>query len=130
MSSPVGSSPMRSSWRWSRCSSPDSFAPPRSDMLRSLLKRSRSRSSCSDGGIEDPQEPAEGRAQLGPRDDGIDLAEAEVLLGAAEVVRQLLARQLLHDAGAGERHERAGLGEEDVAQRGEACEDAAGRRMR
>jgi len=29
---------------------------------------------------------------------GIDVAEAKVLLGEAEIVRQLLARRLLHDA--------------------------------
>ena len=52
----------------------------------------------------------------------VDVPEAEVRLGEAEVVRQLLARRLRHDARAGERHQRAGLGEQDVPERGEAGE--------
>ena len=69
-------------------------------------------------------------AQLGARHDRVDVAEAEVLLGAAEVVGELLARDLLHDARAGEGHERVRLGERDVAERREAREHAAGRRVR
>src|SRR5581483_5396626 len=75
----------------------------------------RRRSSCSDGGIEEPQEAGQGRPQLRPWNDRVDVAEPVVLLGEAEVVRQLLARDLLHDARARERHERARLREQHVA---------------
>src|SRR5262245_64761086 len=109
---------MRSSWRWRRSSSPESFAPPRRGMLRSLLSRSRSRSSCSDGGtflrgVEEPQELGDRRPELGPGDDPVDVPEAVILLGETEVLGQLLADELLDDARAGERHQSAGLGEED-----------------
>src|SRR5205085_9377848 len=97
MSSSVGSSPIRSSWRWSRSSSPESFTPPRRGMLRSLLSRSRRRSSCSDGGIEEPQQLRERRSELRSGHDRVEIAEAQVLLGEAEVVGQLLACELLHD---------------------------------
>src|SRR5690348_17059701 len=85
MSSSVGSAPIRSSWRWSRSSSPESFTPPSNGMLRSLLSRSRRRSSCSDGGIEEPQQLRERRSQLGAGDDRVEVAEAVVLLREAEV---------------------------------------------
>src|SRR5437763_820121 len=81
--------------------SPEIFAPPSSGRFLNLPSRSRRRSSCSVGGIEEPQQAGKGVAQLGARDDRVDLAEAEVLLGAPEVVGQLLARDLLHDARAG-----------------------------
>ena len=64
-------------------------------------------------------------AQLGPRDDRVEVAEAEVGLGEAEVVGQLLARRLLDDPRAGERDQRAGLGDGDVAEAREAREHAA-----
>ena len=86
-------------------------------MFLSLPSRSRSRSSCSLGGIEQPQQAGQGRPELRPLDDRVDLAVADVLLGAAEVVGEFLARDLLHDAWAGERHERVRLREEDVAER-------------
>src|SRR4051794_8635245 len=99
-------------------------------MLRSLLSRSRRRSSCSDWGIEEPQEPRQRRAELGARHDRVEIPETVVLLGEAEVVGELLPRELLYDPRTGERHQRAGLREEHVAQRREAREDAARRRMR
>src|SRR6476619_5781948 len=80
-------------------------APPSSGRFLSRPSRSRSRSSCSVGAIEKPQETGQRRTQLGARHDRVDLAVAEVLLGPAEVLGQLLARDLLHDARAGERHE-------------------------
>ena len=62
--------------------------------------------------------------QLGARDDRVEVAEAEVRLGEAEVVRELLARGLLDDARAGERDQRAGLGDGHVAEAREAREHA------
>src|SRR5438105_5142570 len=102
MSASVGSASIRSSCRWRRSSSPESFAPPRSGTARSRLSRSRSRSSCSDGGIEQPQEPGEHGADLGPRQDRIEMPETEILLGEAEIVGELLARGLLYDPRPGE----------------------------
>src|SRR5581483_8290884 len=130
MSSSVGSVLIRSSWRWRRSSSPESLAPPSRETFFNLLSLSRRRSSCSLGGIEQPQEPGDGGAELGSRHDRVEMAEAEVLLGEPEVVRELLAGRLLDDAGAGEGDQRAGLGEQDVAEAGEAREHARGRRMR
>ena len=69
-------------------------------------------------------------ALLGARNDRVEVAEAQVLLGEPEVVRQLLARRLLHDARPGERDQRAGLGDRDVAERRERREHAGSRRMR
>src|SRR5216684_8239773 len=99
-------------------------------MVRSLLSRARRRSSCSDGGIEEPQQSRKRRAQLRAGDDRVEIAEAEVLLREAEVVRQLLPGELLDDPWPGERHERARLCKQDVPEGREAREDTAGRRVR
>ena len=53
----------------------------------------------------------------------------EQVFGALEAFRQLLAHRLLDDARAGEADQRAGLGDLDVAQHGEARGDAAGGRI-
>jgi hypothetical protein len=80
--------------------------------------------------LEEPHQSRERGAQLVPRHDRVEVAEAEVLLGEAEVVRQPLPRRLLHDARAGERDQRARLRERHVAERGERREDPRGRRVR
>ena len=56
----------------------------------SVSRPSRSRSPRSASPLKEPEEPRQVRALLGSGDDGVDLAEAEVLLGAAEVVGELL----------------------------------------
>ena len=73
---------------------------------------------------------ARGRPELAPGNDEVDLAELEVGLGATEVRRQPLAHGLLDDARAGERHQRVGLGDDDVAERRERGHHAARRRVR
>src|SRR5687768_12312220 len=98
MSSSVGSAVIRSSCFWSRSSSPESLAPPSRLIDFSFERRSRSRSSASLAIGEEPQQAREVGLQLGPGNDRVDVAEAQVRLGAAEVVRELLARRLLHDA--------------------------------
>ena len=60
--------------------------------------------------VEEREEPAQERAQVGAADDRVEVAEAAVRLGQAEVVGELLAGGLLHDARAGEDDQRAGLG--------------------
>ena len=84
---------------------PRSFASPR-------------RRSCSSAVIrEQPEQPGNVRAKLLARNDRVDMAEAVVRLREAEVVGELLAGRLLHDAWAGEREQRAGLGHDHVTQR-------------
>ena len=56
--------------------------------LAACSSRSRSPRSASPG--KEPEEPRQVRALLGSGDDGVDLAEAQVLLGAPEVVGELL----------------------------------------
>src|ERR671936_993081 len=130
MSSSVVSSAIRASWRSSFSSSAETRAPPSRLTLRRRARRSRSRSSWSVAILrEDPQKTPDVRPQLVPRDDGVDVAEAVVRLGETEVVRELLARRLLNDARSGERHERVRLRDDDVAEAGEAREDARGGRM-
>src|SRR4051794_8901739 len=107
--SPVGCSSSRSSCRWSRCSSPERRAPPSNGKRRSRLRRSRSRNSASLATVEEPEQPTDVGAQLCPVHDRVEVPEAVVRLGEAEVVRQLLARRLLDDAGAGEGEQGAGL---------------------
>ena len=75
------------------------------------------------------QHTADTLVQLAAIDDLVDLAVGELGLGAAEVLRQLLARGLLDDARPGEGDQRPGLGVRDVAERGERRPDAAGRRV-
>ena len=79
--------------------------------------------------LKEPQEPRQVRALLGSGDDGVDVAEAQVVLGEREVVGQLLARDALDHARAGEGDQRARLGDRHVAERREARERAARRRM-
>ena len=71
---------------------------------------------------EHGEKPADEGA-LGPRDDRVDVAEPGVRLGQAEVV-ELLAGRLLDDLGPGEREQGARLRDRDVAEAGEAGEDA------
>src|SRR3954452_18616007 len=130
ISSSVSSRAMRSSCCSSLSTSPETRAPRSRLVLLSLLKRSRSLSSASPGMREQPQQLGDRRLQLRARNDGVEVAEAVVGLGEPEVVRQLLSRRLLHDAWTGERHERAGLGDENVAETREACEQTAGGRVR
>ena len=58
------------------------------------------------------------------------MAEPEVRLREAEVVRELLARRLRDDARAGEGRQRARLGEDHVSEAREARSHTAGRGMR
>ena len=58
------------------------------------------------------------------------MPEAQVLLGEPEIVRQLLAGRLLHDAWAGEGDQRAGLGDSHIAEAGERREYTGRRRVR
>src|SRR5262245_33209288 len=106
---------MESSCFRSRSSSPET--PVRWSSGRPLSRPSRSRSPRSASALKEPEEPREIRALLGSGNDRVDLAVAKVLLGATEVVGQLLLHELLHDARAGEREQRAGLGDHDVAER-------------
>src|SRR5215218_10718967 len=101
MSSSVVSAAKRSSCLRSRSASPETRAPRSRGRLDNLLNLSRSRSSASPG--KEPQEPRQIRPLLGSGNDGVEVAEAEVLLCEAEVVRELLARRLLDDTRAGER---------------------------
>src|SRR5919198_1096686 len=98
-----------------------SRAPPRRLTLRRRASRSRSRSSWSVAiRREETQEPSDEGSKLRPGHDRVEVAEAVIRLGDAEVVRQLLARRLLDDARAGEGHQRAGLRDDYVAERREA----------
>src|SRR6476646_3961848 len=122
---------MRSSWRCSFSSSPETRVPPTRFALRRRVSRSRSRSSWSVAiRGKEPQESRDVRLQLGPGDDRIDVTEAEVLLCKPEVLRQLLARRLLHYAWAGKGEQSTGLGDDHVAQTCEAGQHAGGGRMR
>src|SRR5947208_1798181 len=58
------------------------------------------------------------------------MAETEVRLGETEVVRQLLARCLLHDAWAGESDEGSWLGDQHIPEAREARKQPARRRVR
>src|ERR1700693_5072895 len=116
MSSSVGSGSwaLRASWRCGRSSARESLAPPSRGMLRSLLSRARSRSSCSDGGIEEPQQSRERRAERGGAGgERVEFADAEVLLRKGEVLGQLLPHEREDDPRPGERHELAWLSEQD-----------------
>src|SRR5512132_4036232 len=122
---------MRSSWRWSFSSSPERRVPPSRLRLRNRVRRSRrwiSWSVATTG--EESEEAGHVRLQLGPRHDRVDVAEAQVLLGKAEILRKLLARRLLHDARARERDQRAGLCDDDVAETGEARKHTGRGRVR
>src|SRR5439155_4681143 len=94
-----------------------------------LLSRSRRRRSASPAIAEEAEQPPDRTPQLVTGDDRVDVAEAEVLLGAPELLGQLLPRRLLDDPRAGERHQRSGLGEQDVAERREARKHTSRRRM-
>jgi hypothetical protein len=59
-------------------------------------------------------------------DDRVEEAVGEQEFGALEAFGELLADGLLDDAGAGEADERAGFGDVEVAEHGEAGGDAAG----
>src|SRR3954454_20405056 len=122
MSASVGSASMRSSCRCKRSSSPESCTPPSSGVERSRLSRSRSRSSCSDGGIEQPQELGEQRADLRARQKRVGIGGTAILLGEPEIVGPLLARRLLYDPRPGKRDQRSRLGEKHVPERRKARE--------
>ena len=66
-------------------------------MFLRLASRSRSRCSASPAIAEEPEQPADVRPQLAALDDRVDMPEAQVRLGEAEVVRQLLPRRPLDD---------------------------------
>src|SRR6186997_1485777 len=121
---------MRSSWRCSLSSSPETRVPPSRLRLRRRVSRSRSRSSWSVAiRGKEPQESRDVRLQLWPGDDRVDVAEAKVLLRKSEILRQLLAGCLLHDARAGKGEQSTGLGDDHIAQAGEASQHAGGGRM-
>src|SRR4051812_12153714 len=112
---------MRSSWRCSFSSSPERRVPPSRFSLRRRARRSRRCSSWSVAiAREQSQQPRNVRLELATRDDRIDVAEAQILLGEAEVFRELLARRLLNDARAGERKQRTRLRHHHVTEAGEA----------
>src|SRR5262245_32245543 len=129
MSSSLGSASSWSSCRWRRSSSPDSFAPPSSDMFLKLASRSRRRRSASAGIAEEPQYPAEVGPQPGSLDDRVEMAETEVGLGEPEVLGQLLSGRLLNDPRAGERDQCSRLGDRHVSETREAREHAGRGRM-
>src|SRR4051812_37727704 len=108
---------MRSSWRWSFASSPEIRAPRRSGSERSLLSRSRRRISSSAAIREEAEDAGDVVAQVGARDDRVQVAEAVVGFGEAEVLGKLLARGLLHDARSGEGEQGARLGDRHVSER-------------
>ena len=76
-----------------------------------------------------PQDATELVLQVGPLDHRVDEAVLEARLGAAEVLGQRLARRLLHDARTGEREQRVRLRDDEVAERRERRDHAAGRGM-
>ena len=116
MSSSVASAESRSICSRSLSASPVTRAPRSSGRFDNLLSLSRSRSSASPG--KEAEEPRQVPALLGSRDDGVEVSEAKVLLREPEVVGQLLLRRLLHDPGPGERDQRAGFRDRDVAEPG------------
>ncbi len=68
-------------------------------------------------------------AQFGARHDLIDHAVLEEIFGALEALGQRLADRFLDDPRAGEPDDRAGLGQDDVAEHRERRRHAAGRRI-
>src|ERR1700681_2799348 len=103
------------SWRRMRSSSPETSVPRSSGRLDSLPRRSRS--SCRASPAKELQESRQILALLGSGDDGVEMAEAKVVLGEPEAFGQLLAGRLLDDARTGKRDQRAGLGDRHVAER-------------
>src|SRR4051812_26587008 len=116
---------MRSSWRCNFSSSPETRAPPSRLRFRKRVNRSRNLSSWSVAiRGEEPEESCDVRLQLGPRQDRVDVTEAEVLLGETEVLRQLLARRLLNHSWTCECKQSTGLGNDHVTQARKAREHA------
>src|SRR5687768_14407247 len=108
MSSSVVSAASCFSWRSKRATSSSTFAPPSSRSCRSRLSRSRRRSSWSLGIVtigKESQELRDVGANLRPREHGVKVAVPQVGLGEAEVLGELLAGGLLHDARAREREQ-------------------------
>src|SRR5581483_10451051 len=68
-------------------------------------------------------------AQLAPLEDHVDGAVREKKLGALESFGQFFAHRLLDHARAGEADERLRFGDDDVRDHGEACGNAAHRRV-
>src|SRR5262249_59047340 len=97
----VDSSRSERSCPCSRSCSPVTFVPRSSGRLDSLPRRSRSRCSASPG--KESQEPRQVRTVLRSGKDRVEMTESEGLLGAAEVVRELLLDDRLHDPRTGER---------------------------
>src|SRR5215211_2747662 len=126
---------MRSICRSSRASSPETPTPRRRGKSRSFVRRCRRRSCSASRGfgsaatVEEGEEPPEVGTQVTTRDDRVDVPEPGVRLALAEVVGEFLPRGLLDDTRAGEREERAGLGDDDVTEAREAREDAGRGRM-
>ena len=79
---------------------------------------------------EQPQHAGQVFGLVGARHDRIEVSEAEILLGQAEILGKLLACRLLNDPRPGERDQRARLGDRHIAQRRERRQDARRRRMR
>src|SRR5437868_1335778 len=77
--------------------------------------------------LEERDEAGRAIAQLPPVDDHVDRALLEEELRALEAFGQRLAHRLLDDARAGESDERAGLGDDDIADEREARGDSAHR---
>ena len=72
------------------------------------------------------ESPDEIGFEVGAGNDGVEETVFEKELGALKAFGELLADGLLDDAGAGEGDERAGFGDVEVAEHGEAGGDAAG----
>src|SRR5918992_3449080 len=97
-----------SSCLWRRASSPEIRVPRSRPSPFSRPRRSRRWSSASPGIVREQSEyPAEVGTEIPTADDSVEVSEAKVGLGEAEVLRQLLARRLLNDARAREREQRA-----------------------
>ena len=132
ISSSVGSAAIRSSWRWSRSSSPESRAPRRRSSPPSLREPSGADLGLAPLGTAPKRRSS--RASVGRSSErgtiastwpkrSFDSARPKSSGSFSRVV-------CCDDARAGERHQRARLGERDVAQAREAREHAAGGRVR
>src|SRR5437867_1309154 len=100
--------------------------------MGSLLTRMRSRKETRWGEVYRPtRRPAALRmvASIAALDDEIELAVLEEELGALETLRERLTDGLGDDAGSGEADQGSRLGDDHVAEHGEARGDAAGGRI-
>src|SRR5207249_12330978 len=114
--------------RWPLLGAEPGAGGRRPPTMRSIIGESQAPAQVLPGDAEGVQEESDALLQLVARDDLVDEAVREEEFGALEARRELLADRLARDASAGESDERPGLGQDDVAERREGREDAAGRR--